>query len=102
MADFTLKSRKGFTFALEDEPEKTYSLPALSKLSFEEAQLMTKLGDEKTIVKQGELIKKFILAHVPELADKGLEDMEYYAIFDAYGTSEGKERLGESKASPNS
>ena len=31
-----------------------------------------------------------------------LGDMEYYEIFNAYGLSEGKEKLGESGASLNS
>ena len=99
---FTLKKREKFRFALEAEPERIYSLPPLSSLSFEDAQLMAKLSDESTIVKQGEKIKKFILAKCPDLEDKGLEDMEFYQIFNAYAMSEGKEKLGESKASQDS
>ena len=99
---FTLKKRERFRFALEADPDKIYSLPPLASLSFEDAQLMAKLGDETTIVKQGEKIKKFILAKCPDLEGKGLEDMEFYEIFNAYALSEGNERLGESKASRNS
>ena len=103
MADvFTLKKRQRFQFALEEDPSKVYSLPPLSSLSFEDAQLMAKLGDETTIVKQGEKIKKFILGKCPELDGKGLEDLEFYEILNAYAMSEGKDKLGESKASPNS
>ena len=47
MADFTLKKRKDFVFALEEDPEKTYTLPALKSLSFEDAGTMTKIDDEK-------------------------------------------------------
>lgn len=99
---FTLKKRQRFQFALEEDPGKVYSLPPLSSLSFEDAQLMAKLGDETTIVKQGEKIKKFILGKCPELEGKGLEDMEFYEIFNAYAMSEGNDKLGESKASRNS
>ena len=70
---FTLKKRQRFQFALEEDPGKVYSLPPLSSLSFEDAQLMAKLGDETTIVKQGEKIKKFILGKCPELEGKGLD-----------------------------
>ena len=42
---FTLKKRQRFQFALEEDPGKVYSLPPLSSLSFEDAQLMSKLGD---------------------------------------------------------
>ena len=97
---FTIKERAGFEFALESEPEKVYTLPPMDRLSFEEAKLMKKIGEESDIVKQGNLIKGFILAHVPEL--KGLSDMQFYAIFNAYGLSEGKNDMGESKASQNS
>ena len=99
---FTLKKRQRFQFALEDDPDKVYSLPPLSSLSFEDAQLMSQLGDETTIITQGEKIKNFILSKCPELKNKGLEDMEYYEIFNAYGLSEGKGKLGESEALRNS
>jgi len=102
MADFTLKKRKDFTFALEDNPEETYTLPALKSLSFEDAQTMTKIDDEKNIVKKGNLIRGFILKYAPELADKGISDMEFFEIFNAYGLAAGRSELGESKASPAS
>ena len=101
-AAFTLKKRKDWSFALEDDPEKTYTLPALKSLSFEDAQLMTKIDDEKSIVKKGNLIKEFILKYAPELKGKTLGDMEFFEIFIAYGLNEGKAELGESKASRNS
>ena len=96
MADFTLKKRKDFTFALESDPKKTYTIPAASNLGFEEAQMMANFADGKTIVEQGERIKGFILKHVPELAEKGLCDMEYYEILNAYIEFGKKENLGES------
>jgi hypothetical protein len=102
MADFVLKKRRTFVFALEDDPEKTYTLPALKSLSFEDAQLMTKIDDEKSIVKKGNLIKEFILKYAPELKGKTLGDMEFFEIFNAYGLNEGKAELGESKASQDS
>ena len=102
MADFTLKKRKAFVFALEDNPEQTYTLPSLKNLSFEDAQTMTKIDEEKNIVKKGNLIRGFILKYAPALADKNISDMEYFEIFNAYGLNEGREELGESKASQDS
>lgn len=102
MADFTLKRHKDFIFALEDNPEKTYTLPALRSLSFEDAQAMTKIDEEDDIVKKGNLIRNFILKHAPELEDMNLGGMEFFEIFNAYGLSAGKDSLGESKASRRS
>ena len=58
--------------------------------------MMANFADGKTIVEQGGRIKEFILKHVPELADKGLCDMEYYEILNAYIEFGKKENLGES------
>jgi hypothetical protein len=101
-ANFTLKKRKDWSFSLEDYPDKVYTLPALSGLSYEEAERMKKIGSMTEITEQGPLVKEFILSYAPDLAEKGIGDMEYYEIFNAYGLSEGKEKLGESKASQNS
>jgi hypothetical protein len=101
-AAFTLKKRKDWAFALEDEPKKIYTLPALSGLSYEEAERMKKIGSMTDITEQGPLIKEFILSYAPDLKEKDLGDMEYYEIFNAYGISEGKEKLGESAASQSS
>jgi len=98
---FTLRKRQAFMFALEDEPETTYSIPSLKSLSFEDAKAMTKIDDEEDIVKKGKLIRDFILKYAPGLKDKELCDMEYFEIFNAYGLNEGQ-GLGESKASQNS
>lgn len=102
MADFTLKRRKDFCFSLEEEPNKVYVLPALKSLSFEDAQAMTKIDEESDIVKKGNLVRDFILKYAPELEDKNLGGMEFFEIFNAYGLNEGKETLGESKASRRS
>lgn len=102
MADFTLKRRKDFVFSLEDDPGKTYTLPALKSLSFEDAQIMTRIDEEKDLVKKGNLIRDFILKYAPDLEDADLGGMEYFEIFNAYGLNEGKEALGESKASSRS
>lgn len=102
MADFVLKKRRDFVFALEDDPETTYTFPSLKSLTFEEAKLMTQIDDEDDVVVKGKMIRDFILSKVPALADKGLSDMEYLEILNAYALSEGRESLGESKASPAS
>lgn len=97
MANFILRKREDFTFALEDAPDVIYTLPAASNLGFEEAQLMANFGDESTIVKQGEMVKTFILKHAPELEKKNLGDMEYYAILNAYIEHNQKQKtMGES------
>ena len=99
---FTLRRRKNWIFVLEDEPEKEYFLPALSGLSYDEAEKMKKIGSMDNIVKQGPMIKEFILSYAPDLAKKDLGDMEYYEIFNAWGLSEGRNKLGESEASQSS
>lgn len=96
MATFTLKKKVDFEFALEEEPKKVYRIPNVSKLSFAEAQLMASFGDQDTIVKQGTMVKDFILKYAPELKDKDLGDMEYYAIFGAYIKQAQDDGLGES------
>ena len=102
MADFTLKRRKDFQFSLEDEPDKIYTLPALKSLSFEDAQAMAKIDDEEDLVKKGNLVRAFILKYAPELEEKNLGGMEFFEILNAYGLNEGRENLGESKASRRS
>lgn len=102
MADFVLKKHSEFTFALEEDTDRVYKLPPMSKLSFEEMQLTLKIADEKNLVKQGRMVKDFILSYVPELADKGLSDAEYLMIYNEYGLSEGKTSMGESTASASS
>ena len=101
-ATFTLKQKKGWTFALDTDTKKVYTLPALSGLSFQEAERMKKIGSMTDITEQGPLITEFILSYAPDLEEMGLGDMEYYEIFNAYGLSEGREKLGESAASLNS
>lgn len=102
MADYILEKRKAFEFALEDAPEKTYSIPALKSLSFEDAQHLTKIDDEKNIVKRGRMIRDFILKFAPDLETMDLGDMEYFGIYNAYGASFNKTEMGESKASADS
>ena len=96
-----INKQEGFKFSFS-EGGPVYELPPLSALSFEEADLMTRLSDEKKITKQGPMVRDFILRHVPALKDLNLGDMVYYDIFNRYGLSQGKDKLGESKASRNS
>lgn len=102
MADFVLSKRRAFVFALEDDPEKTYTLPSVSSLGFEDAQLLVKIDETKDIVKRGNMIRDFILKYVPELKEKNLGGMEYFELYSAYGMNEGKAKMGESKASQDS
>ena len=89
-------------FALEEEPDVVYTLPALRSFSFDEAQEMKKIDDERNIVKKGGMIRAFVLRYAPELEKKKISDMEYLEIFNAFAMSEGRNELGESKASRNS
>lgn len=84
MANFTLRRQEDFTFDLEGDPKTVYTIPASSNLDFKDAQLIANFGSEKTLEKQGELVKEFILKYAPGLAEKGLSDMGYYAIITAY------------------
>lgn len=102
MADYIVRKPRGFTFALEENTEKTYTLPALSQLSFAEADMMRKIDSADSLEKRGKLIKEFILKHAPDLEEAGIGDMEYFSIFNSYGMSEGKAKLGESSASADS
>ena len=102
MADFIVRKRRDFVFALEDAQEQTFTLPALSSLGFEEAKLLTQINEETDIVKRGELIQEFILKYAPGLADLGLGGMEYFEIYNAYGLAMGRDKLGESQASQDS
>lgn len=101
MADYIVRKRTGFTFVLEGA-DTVYTLPALSRLSFAEAELMRKIDQAEDLEKRGKLVKEFILKHAPELKDEDIGDMEYFAIFNSYAMSEGKAKLGESSASADS
>ena len=72
MADFIVRKRRDFVFAVEDAPEKTFTLPAISSLGFEDVKLVTKANEEEDIVKRGKLIQEFILKYAPGLAELGL------------------------------
>lgn len=102
MADFVLKKQKDFTFALEENPETAYTIPALRSLSLEDAELMTKINDEKSVAKKGKMIREFICRYAPELKDMDVGGMGWFDIFNAYALSQGERELGESKASQDS
>jgi hypothetical protein len=99
---FVLKNDPGWEFALEEDPGKVYTLPPLSKLDYQEAEMMRQIGKEDNLEKQGKAIKEFVLKHVPELQSKEIGDMGYAAIFNEYALSQGRDKLGESSASQNS
>jgi hypothetical protein len=101
MADYIVRKRTGFTFALEGV-DTVYTLPALSRLSFAEAELMRKIDEAEDLEKRGKMVKDFILSHAPELEDADIGDMEYFSIFNSYAMSEGKAKMGESSASADS
>lgn len=100
--NFTLKKRQDFLFALEDNPGKVYSLPPIRSLSFEEAKALAAIDDEKDLMKKGAAIRDYMDRVIPDLKDAKIRDMEYIEIFNAYAMSEGREALGESKASQDS
>lgn len=102
MADFIVRKRRDFVFAVEDAPDKTFTLPALSSLGFEEAKLITQINDEKDIVERGRLVEAFLLKQAPGLKALALSGMEMFEIYNAYGLAMGKSKLGESPASQDS
>lgn len=102
MADFIMRKRRDFVFAIEDAPDKTFSLPALSSLGFEDAKLLTQINEAEDIVEKGRLVEQFMLEHAPGLKDLGLSGMELFEIYNAYGLAMGKNQLGESSASQDS
>lgn len=102
MADFIVRKRRDFVFAIEDAPDRTFTLPDISNLGFEDAKMMRQISDEKDLVEQGKLIESFLLKFVPELEKLGTSDMEYLEIYNAYGLAMGRKRLGELQASQDS
>ena len=52
MADFIMRKRRDFVFAIEDAPEQTFTLPALSSLGFEDAKLLTQINEAEDISHQ--------------------------------------------------
>lgn len=100
MANFFIKKRKGFEFTIEDDPN-TYVIPAISGLSFEDVNLLTKADKEADLVKRGKVVKEFILKFAPEL--RGLSDMIFFEIYNAYANYLGNSsQVGESQASQDS
>ncbi len=57
MADFIVRKRRDFVFAIEDAPDKTFTLPDMSSLGFEDAKLLRQISGEEDIVEQGKLVK---------------------------------------------
>ena len=102
MADFIVRKRRDFVFALEDAPEQTFTLPALSSLGFEDAKLIVQVNEEKDIVRRGEIIRDFVLKYAPGLKDLQLGGMEYFEIYNAYRLAMGRNQMGESQASQDS
>lgn len=102
MADFIVRKRRDFVFAVEDAPDKTFTLPALSSLGFDDVKLITRANEEEDIEKRGALIQAFILEHAPDLKDLDLGAMVYFEIYNAYGLAMGRNKLGESQASQDS
>ena len=102
MADFIVRKRRDFVFAVEDAPDKTFTLPALSSLGFEDAKLIVRVNEEEDIVKRGKLIEEFVLKFAPGLKDLGVSGMEYFEIYNAYSLAMGRSQMGESQASQDS
>jgi len=99
MARFVLKKKECFEFALESNPDKVYTLPAIGSLGFDEGKALATIAEEKDMATQGNVIKNFILKYNPELEAENLGDMEYWEIYNAYGLDQGKANMGESQAS---
>lgn len=102
MADFIMRKRKDFVFAVEDAPDQTFTLPALSHLGFEDAKLLTQINETEDIVEKGKLVEQFVLKFAPGLKALHLSGMEIFEIYNAYGLAMGKNQLGESSASQDS
>ena len=96
MANFTLRRHYDFVFALEEMPDKTFSIPHMSNLGFEDSSMLEQMQGDTDIVKSGMTIKRFLLKFAPELEKLGLKDMQYAEIFQAYTRYVGKSKLGES------
>lgn len=82
MADFTLKKKKVFTFALEGS-KKVYTLPPVTKLPIDQVVKFQKFQDMDTM-DTFSAAKEFVLENCPDLADAEIGDYEYMEIFGAY------------------
>lgn len=87
-ADYVVKKHASFVFAFADDTEgKTYELPSVQSLSFDDAELFINIK-EKGIREQGEGMKAFVQKYNPELKDKDIGDMQYLFILQEYIASQ--------------
>ena len=92
MANYIVKKKQDFTFAMEENADKVYTLPAIGSLGVDDIVSFQRVSEVKDISEKLKECKSFILRHVPELAESDLGDMEYIGIFTAYANAQ---NLGE-------
>lgn len=90
MANFVLKKKSTFTFALEAEPEKVYTIPSYSDIGIDD---FTKYFGNVNLdtSERLKICKEFISTYAPEVAEK-VSDVECVMIMGAYVNQQG---LGE-------
>ena len=95
MADFKLKKRVDFTFALEGDEDTVYTIPSIKSLPFETVQAMSKMEKEEDLAVKFRMVRTILYDLVPALEDKGLSDIELSEIINAYDIHQGKAYTGE-------
>lgn len=95
MADFKLKKRVDFTFAMEGDEGTVYTIPSIKRLPFEIVQEMSKMEKEEDLAEKFRMIREIMFELVPELEGKGLSDIELSEIMNAYDLHQGKAYTGE-------
>lgn len=87
MADYIIRKKSGFTFALEGNEEKVYTIPPFRDFGFDDLEALNAV-QSKGIAEQGKFYKDFLLKIHPELADEKIGDVEYFSIMEAYFKSQ--------------
>lgn len=99
MADYVIRKKPGFTFAMEIDPENVYTIPAMGDLSVDDVVMFNKVATNGDVKAKCLECKAFILRHAPELEHEAIGDMEFVNIFTAYAQAQAAtngKKLGES------
>lgn len=91
---YIIKDGKPFTFGTAENPE-AFALPAMSRLSFADAKMVSEIEKNTDTEARGRMIKEFIVQHNPAMADMDIGDFQYFNIYSAWAKHEGSEALGE-------
>ena len=93
MAGYVIKKREPYKITGADGD--VYEIPAASKLSVEDIDLLIRFNETSDVKTKLELCREFLLKYAPGLEKENLGDTEYFMIFTDYNTTQ-TDTLGES------